>query len=265
MDKMDGWLVRFLKDKATLDKIDAAIRKALSNTGASVRWGDSLGCGHFGCVFPITNGRPWILKITRDPTEGPMQTFVAQQQAEGEYGYEGFAYVKAVFRLSDDIDWRKKKWPVYAILREEITPVSSVMPSYFDKSEKVLEKMSPRPPSVASIRRAFSRLTDYQLASRAWYEAKRQSTKDRYETTMTEALHTIDDAFPYVGQIMAILQANGMPLQDVHAGNIGIRKHGGLTDIDPESGIGEVVIFDPGHTQSDRTKELEPKIARLNP
>jgi hypothetical protein len=84
--------------------------------------GELLGCGHFGCVF--TSEPPWVVKLSVDPTEGPIWAEILNAIEENAgYGADGFCRVKDIVRLKPDVGMGKKKRALYAVVREAVMPV----------------------------------------------------------------------------------------------------------------------------------------------
>jgi hypothetical protein len=260
--KLPGWLTKTLGKKTEW--------KAKIEKTTGLRLLEPLGCGHFGCAFK-TDDPKWVVKISRDPTEGPMQAMIAKRQKEGDYGFDGFAIVRAVYKLNVTTLWKGKEWPVYVIVREEVTPFTAIYKSHGSGD---VELVSPRTDHQLA-ERAIGAMHDYKDYAAKWYATKRYPvkvyvrkyglpepttvrSKDELESMMHDKLSRVSDAFPYLGQIMEIMQAEGQPMRDVHWNNIGVRVH----QIDNDSSIGAVVIFDPGHTPSG---EDPANIATINP
>lgn len=279
-DDIPGWLKKVLKERG--GKIEDAARRALSSPDAQVDWPEKLGCGHYGCAWGILEpggDKPrYVVKITRDPTEGPMQATIAKRQQAGDYGFEdGFAIVRGVYRLEPDVSWKGKMWPVYAIVREEVAPILSlsgkgVMFYGHMGAESRDEDVPGIYPKVtrAQLGRAIDALHAYKDVAAKWYAQKalkrpKQYKIDDLESKMQEHLNRISDWLPTVGTVMGILQEEGTPLRDVHANNVGVRRHEGVVSPDdPKNGIGYPCIFDPGHLPNS-DEEAERGIARLNP
>jgi hypothetical protein len=110
--------------------IDANKREFAENLGWKI--GKRLGCGVYGCVFESTD--PWVVKITRDWSEGPTWAYIAELFADPEIGEDmgGFCRVNDVARLRPDVLWVEPAegggkdedlLPVFAIQREAATPV----------------------------------------------------------------------------------------------------------------------------------------------
>jgi hypothetical protein len=109
-------LPKWLRD---LDK--PAIERAVGMPLGAV-----LGCGHWGCVIASTP--PWVIKLTRDPTEGPIWAKIVgwtreQDERTNGLGTEGVVRVKDIVRLRPDVQFRGKTFPLHAIVREEAIPL----------------------------------------------------------------------------------------------------------------------------------------------
>ena len=265
------WLRDIVENPDVRKRLDDA---AVRSVGAAPDWTKLYGCGHYGCVFKIPD-TAFVLKVSSDQTEGPMQAFVAKGQAEGEYGFESFAQVKDVFELQG-VEIRRGK--VYVIIREDVLPLY-VRGGY--TSPKALEELSivkhaRKNNDDAIVRRELEGLdrtavflARYQQAARAWYglnRAKRNRNRarlDELESQIAGYDSRISEYMPYVGQALSIMFHSGTPLLDVHAGNVGVRTYPYGGD---EGDRGYVVIFDPGHTPTDNVgEEKKGKIALANP
>lgn len=271
------WLRKLLKDAAIVSKIDKAISDVFGKaTGIDLVPSGMLGCGHFGCAFKIVNQPAWVAKITRDPTEGAMQAMIGQRQADGEYGFEGFSMVKGVFRLPGDLDYRGKKWPIHLIIREEVRPLRGIWLQAYRGGTQPVEDAYP-PMTRGGLTSMINSLHDYKELSHKWHtiaEKMRRGVRvvggqrslDKIDADMQGPLNNISRYAPQMAETMGILQAEGSPLRDVHAGNIGLRVHKGAQDpLDPEAGLGYVVILDPGHTPSgEKIDKAAERIVNLN-
>jgi hypothetical protein len=85
--------------------------------------GRRLGCGLFGCVFESES--PWVVKFTRDPTEGPIWAYMAELLADPEISGEldSFLRVRDIVRIRPDVVFHGEEMPVYGVVREEALPV----------------------------------------------------------------------------------------------------------------------------------------------
>jgi GNAT superfamily N-acetyltransferase len=104
-----AWVEQLLTKR---DKIEKAIGMPL---------GTMLGCGHWGCVFESTP--PWVVKLSIDPTEGPIWSKIKGLLDEERYGDGGFPEIKSIHRITPDLVTGGRKRKVWAIVRENVEPV----------------------------------------------------------------------------------------------------------------------------------------------
>jgi hypothetical protein len=89
--------------------------------------GKLLGCGRFGCVFE--SDPPWVVKLTRDVSEGPVWSYMASLLEPDEDFPElavqlpSFLVVRDVVRITPDVVFNGNVEPVFGIVREEAVPV----------------------------------------------------------------------------------------------------------------------------------------------
>jgi hypothetical protein len=85
--------------------------------------GELLGCGLFGCVYESTS--PWVVKLTRDKTEGPIWAYMAELLTDPEVTGElnAFLRVDDVVRVQPDVLFDEEEMPIYCVVREEALPV----------------------------------------------------------------------------------------------------------------------------------------------
>jgi hypothetical protein len=158
--------------------------------------GTMLGCGHWGCVFESTP--PWVVKLSIDPTEGPIWSKITDLVEQEQYGGDGFPKIKSLHRITPDhaVGGRKRK--VWAIVREGIEPVFREYRArelgmhgggtILATSEFTNELLAlPRPERATSlpyghpgtpredIRVGMEALIDYRLATTAWHGLQRTS------------------------------------------------------------------------------------------
>jgi len=101
--------------------LDANLDRFQRTVGVPV--GERLGCGLFGCVFE--SSPPWVVKFTRDPTEGPIWAYMAELLSDPEVTAEldSFLRVRDVVRIRPDVLFQGEEMPVYGVVREEAIPV----------------------------------------------------------------------------------------------------------------------------------------------
>ena len=250
--------------------------------------GDLLGCAHFGCVFQ-SDGE-WVVKITRDPTEGPMWSFIKGWVEETPWGGDGVAQVKKVVRITPDITMRGKTWPVYAIVREEMMPVTAdfgFSTFTFDKLASMARGCSavdlqnavgfsgvPGVSSIISTRRVHSGcvsvanefngaivgVSKFLVASRAWHEAAllkrehlRRQRQERAEDEMDATMNLFSGRIgDPLGGFIHQMRHDGIILRDVHLANIGWRMHDVVDSEEMNDGL---IVSDPGHTPSEQISQ----------
>jgi hypothetical protein len=92
-----------------------------------LRLGDILGCGYFGCVIE-TDG-PWVVKLTVDPTEGPIWSAIEDVVTKtwGETGHYLAAWprVREIVQLDPGVTMHDGEHALYAIVREAALPAFS--------------------------------------------------------------------------------------------------------------------------------------------
>ena len=212
-----------------------------------------LGCGAFGCALSPTGevlSEPWVLKITSDEEEGPMQAAIGvlQKQDKVYPVLRGMTIVRGVARWNPR---NLEEWfphdEVFFIVRENIVPLVDLCDAEMcPMSEQELEH-----------------LTDTLYLYR----------EDLKSGLYDEARNHIDLIHHNAPEVAEALQFfhdhdNGddarYALRDVHIGNVGLRIIPGMVDeSDPNLGLGDIVIFDPGLTESPEDVEFE--VARVNP
>jgi len=256
--------------------------------------GTMLGCGHWGCVFESEH--PWVVKLSIDPTEGPIWLKIMGLMREEQYGEGGFPEIMGIRRIMPDLVTGGRKRKVWAIVREGIEPVfkeyhakelghhgggTMIATSEFTNA-KIGHHTPTRPTSVmvapgqktrerSDFDKAVSGLMRYRDAATAWHvfgspprtHAERRLVSyleyegfSSREDAGHKALRIAETAFDGpawapLGESLAMLASNGVYLRDVHMLNIG--WHIARDDDDWD----RVVIFDPGHTPTESTGEIE--------
>lgn len=232
-----------------------------------VKLGPMLGCGNMGCAFQAGAG---VVKITADETEGPIWQMIGDRQRAGDYGFDAFAFVWAIVKLHDVTvkrPRRRKESPIYVIHREDVEPFTNlpdVRGAFYgarvDPGRRILG-ISP-PITGEGIDRLVRLLHDYKNQAYEYYE--RKTGRPRRLEGMQSVLYEVGNYAPSIGEIMLILQHEGMPLRDIHAGNIGVRLG---PNKDGVGWKGQLVILDPGWTPTDRgdkdIKRLKNPAARV--
>jgi len=228
--------------------------------------GRMLGCGHWGCVFE--GEPPWVVKLSIDPTEGPIWMKILNLVGEERYGDGGFPEIRLIRRIMPDLVTGGRKRKVWAIVREGIEPVFVNDRKGLRFSQYTLDKLGlpvdapaygPRA-QYGDFSRAIEGLDRYRLAAQAWHRRKRgEDTSawgfpslewtEEYITRLDR--HFSGAAFAPLGESLSMLASNGVYLRDVHLLNIG--WHIARDDDDWD----RVVIFDPGHTPTAGGGDIE--------
>ena len=85
--------------------------------------GGRLGCGRFGCVYESSS--PWVVKITRDESEGPIWSYMAELLADEELVdmLPSYLRVHDIVRVLPDVIFNDEAQPVFGVVREAAAPV----------------------------------------------------------------------------------------------------------------------------------------------
>lgn len=204
--------------------------------------GDVLGHGHWGVVF-ATSDPTRVVKVSVDPTEGPMWKMLMDKKLSDEL--DGLATCYAVHKLPVDYKWRSKQLDMWVILRENIAPRTSMkieLDEHERREERIGEKL----------------LIDFIDISRKFAKMKSQWKKQLYFDQAWELctkMYSIQPTYYIAETIEQVYHSAKTLLADVHLGNIGYR----IFESDWKSPSKCWVIYDPGHS-----KVLEkPEIANL--
>jgi hypothetical protein len=191
------------------------------------------GVGHFGCAFPHATDDRWVVKLTRDPAEGPAARLMIRLQKEGAYGVDGCVKFQSVAK-GPDVVFRGKTWPTHVIVRENVDPLSRS--NNWSKSEEFTKQV-------------YWWLGTAQTAARNYARLKTLHLKDKAYGEYATACNRLSANAPYLSEfMMAAIDYFGKPLTDVHSGNVGFT----LTNWgDDERPPGTLVAFDLGHSAPD--------------
>jgi hypothetical protein len=249
--------------------------------------GKMLGCGHWGCVFEST--APWVVKLSIDPTEGPIWSKIAGLVRDEQWGDRGTAEVKSITRIAPDLEVGGKKRKVWAIVREGIEPVfknytakelygkgrgTELLTSSF--TEEVLDYSGPENPTrlqqalpkQVDFSAGIDALLDYKTLATLWHlmnmsrlgpvqRNHKHILQSRYglytKEEVTERTERVFDHFrgPHMGPL-------GESLHMLSTYGIFLRDvH--LMNIGWHVSRGDddwtyVVIFDPGHTPTGKAE-----------
>jgi len=245
--------------------------------------GEMLGCGHWGCVFE--SEPPWVVKFSRDPTEGPIWAklieWVKEQNETVGVGTDGLARAREVVQLSPGVVYRGKERELFVIVREAVAPLFSNIGGVLALTPASIERLgltssgSPyeyaAPEAISfyeleGIARDFTRgtdksnwaynaytlmlllkaLRDYQELAYEWHAKRSAYSREHFEDQMMRAASRMTGWIGNpISETLIELLGDGMVLRDVHWMNIGWRVH---SEVLGEELPETLVIFDPGHT-----------------
>jgi len=208
------------------DRIEKAVR-------LSVQWDKPLGAGSFGVVFPTSDPEK-VLKISSDPTEGPVVKAVMDTKLDRRL--DGLGRWYGVWRLPEPIN-EGNRATGWVILREDVKP---------------FDMMSVGFPVW------FNYLQNYNKHARKSIDLKTAWKKEReWEEAQVEIghLYNFEETY-YVAEAIEQLNRDGIRLADVHAGNLGHRLH--ATEEQPgqtaywydKKERSSLLIFDLGHSSA---------------
>lgn len=276
---LPGWVKTVLTKRS-------AIERAL---GMPI--GDPLGCGYWGCVFRSEG--PWVVKLTRDPTEGPIWARLREWLRDAPCCTDGIVRVKDIVRIEPDLKFGRRQWPIHAIVREEAVPVltekmtpteftaeriglpqewTNVHASTLRAVDRSLREQGRSPASLHNIQDlsdALNGLDRFRVEAQEWHrEAKKRRPSEGRLDDLAERMSSTTNLMRgsvagSLGETLNQLIADDVVLQDVHWGNIGWRLH---EEIDGDvANPNCLVIFDPGHTPTaprEDIRRLAPNGAR---
>jgi len=194
-----------------------------------------LGCGMFGCVFGLEDGR--VLKITSEEIEGPLSERIRRLQTHGDKAQRwpvlaSTARIDAVYRFPErarcDIteDWQE----IYLIVRERVG----------DAGEDIPEDLA----------RALDEHTagweTYSFAEEDDEEAGRLLGSMMARVTLPSIYRAGGVDGKRIAALLRLLWRQGGPLMDVHRYNFARR----LMDGSGGAKVGQIVCFDFGSHQS---------------
>jgi len=270
------WVEQLLEKRGAIEQ---AVRMPL---------GHMLGCGHWGCVFE--GEPPWVVKLSIDPTEGPIWAKITDLIEQERYGDGGLVEIKSLHRITPDLVVGGRKRKVWAIVREGIEPVfkeyrarelgqhgggTILATSPYTTAALGLDALTAptwmsvgtaETPSQQDFATAIDGLMKYRDAATAWHVMQTRS-RSPWRNFYVEKFRSPDNAahratriaetafngpaWAPLGESLAMLASNGVYLRDVHLLNIG--WHIARDDDDWD----RVVIFDPGHTPTETTEGIE--------
>ena len=246
--------------KGVRKAIDLYQEKIEAVAGGWVDWKNPLGCGSYGCVFPLwtkdvsydkpgDQARPLdrVLKISTDPTEGPVVSAIMKTGLDKRLN--GLARWYGVWRIPEPIQ-KGPRGTGWIIVREEVRPYrfNDYSSGGFSRRTNWIDK-----------------LRDYNKFTRQGLKAK---TERGREKNFDEAQHAIsqlynDQGTYSVAEAVESLRREDIILADIHQGNLGTRIH--PTEDQPlqmawwedQKERPPLLIFDPGHSSAPKDTTVE--------
>jgi len=215
------------------DRFPKGIRRVVEEYGhriqiaidREVRWDSPLGCGSFGCVFPLVADPRRVLKLSTDATEGPVVKAIMETGLDKRL--HGLARWDAIWRVPVEIQ-EGPRGTCWVILREDILPYTS---DAFVDTYHVERHRSP----WLRRREWLDSLYDYNThardAIRYKTDWKKSQARELAETSLGE-LYESQESY-YLAEAIEELARHDIFIADVHHGNVGGRIHSWEYDIPP--------------------------------
>jgi len=209
-----------------------------------------LGAGSWGVVWPLADER-FILKLTADPTEGPIIQTIMDEHVL--LNHMGIIHYFAVKKIPATFTWKNKPQTVYVVIAERLQHSSQVPTPTYDSRElrdynnfvhalyklkdtagKLVHELGLKRPSAYKVDQLHE----------AWTASVRRLQQGPMEDFIWQFFDvTRDDKAPE-----SFGQATGGILADIHFNNVGKRVVD-WTDLDIELEPSDYwVISDPGHS-----------------
>lgn len=271
--RVKGWVKTLLENQQMLEK-------------ASGGWklGTVLGCGHWGCVVDLLDS-PWVLKLTVDPTEAHIWSKIVHLTEEERYGDDGFPRIKKIFKLEPGIPYgafqptarglKQRTRTAYGIVREKVAPVFNTSgwqaaTTPFTAQVLGVQDRLGAGTTESTLREEARRvknhkLDDFLMSLEALVKYRDLANQyhgrgpyvryaEDYRQEVLQRISRVLDRMSGatggpLGESLQMLASNGVVLADVHYGNIGWRF---LPEVEGEEGYTCLVVFDPGHTPTDK-------------
>jgi hypothetical protein len=224
----DNWLRQILA--AYLPEIERRLGTRMTRVRGRIR--QPLGCGAFGCVFLLDDGR--VLKISHDDAEGAYSLFIQKMQRSGAKA--GSLPVLAVTARVDDVfrfPTRKRvdgyMQTIYGIVREQVGPSDQELPPAFRQAAEVY--------------------TDgWDVFCSADGENTRRFIGGQMARVGLQRMKALGGYSAQIGAFLELCWRSGMPLMDVHVDNLARRVERGR--LSEGTRRGQIVLFDFGGATS---------------
>lgn len=222
--------------KLVLERHADRIYAAVDEAGFGfVDFDNLLGCGSFGCVYPIRSGTGFddklVCKISVDETEGPVVRAIMATGLDKRLA--GLCRWEAIWKVPIPIYESGPRRTAWIIVREAVTP-------YWDSD------------FFRVGARWAAALRSYNDAARIVVKSKRPQQRARENADIALGQLSISEETYFVAEAIEELQRRDIMLADVHMGNLGVRTNETerLQIVRWEDGIDRppLLIFDPGHS-----------------
>jgi len=211
------------------DRFPKGIRRVVEEYGhriqiaidREVRWDSPLGCGSFGCVFPLVADPRRVLKLSTDATEGPVVKAIMETGLDKRL--HGLARWDAIWRVPVEIQ-SGPRGTCWVILREDVLP-------YLADKFNITYHLEQ---SVFSRRETWAvDLRQYNLNARDAIRYKTAHKKQHSKEIAEEHLGQLFERQEtyYLAEAIDELARHDIYIADVHQGNIGGRIHSWEYDI----------------------------------
>lgn len=210
---------------------------------------EPLGCGAFGCVFELEDGR--VFKVTSDDTEGAYSRWIQQLQQQGVRTRVG--PVLAVTARVDDVfrfPRRKRLYGdlvhLYGVIRERVGPGGEGLPKVLSQAVDLYTDGWDTycGADVGAVEEKGNRFIGVALARLGLEKVRATGVEGRR-----------------LYEMLTYAWRRGVPIMDIHRHNLARRLHGGPGG----AKRGQIVLFDYGGSESCRTIEVKNGARRARP
>ncbi len=224
-----------------VDRFPKGLRRVVEDYGKQieiaidreVRWDSPLGCGSFGCVFPLVADPRRVLKLSTDPTEGPVVKAIMETGLDKKM--HGLARWDAIWKVPFEIQEGPRS-TCWVILREDVMPY---------RSEAFMEIFRSQDTFWANARSTLrwqTPLSDYNRQAHLAIHYKKKERKELYRNFAEEHLGEMynNEETYYLAEAIEALGRNDIFIADVHLGNVGGRIHSWEYDTPSGQGVNHI-------------------------
>lgn len=212
---------------------------------------DYLGCGYWGCVWPLSFTQRWVLKVTYDPTEPAVVDIIMEDpylhEHDGIVRYEGMWQIPELVRYK--VFGNEVVRAPHIILREEVRPFR-----IYDEGQSIIDAGGVIRQLIAA-RKAEESYRKLQIAKAhdkrsVWdWEHRHRRAVDGWLNSL-DSMDKIYELASVAEFLRAFYERTEAILADIHPQNLAWRRWD-LWDLfgpdTPEAGR-YMTIMDPGHT-----------------